>query len=222
MKKISSKRKYMQSWSDSVLNSVNDYSQIISIIALVFTLFAASVLYATAKEINRRSLARETESESQLFDAQKETREAKRVANEANARVAQLETKNAPRILSAQQRQIIIDVLTPYAGSLNLEIDGSNIDEESTNFSNAIIEAVKASGITPDITWTGVIFGKGVLPTGIGIDVRDGTPPPMLALACQHAFMQAGINCPAALYPDWPESMADKVIIRVYKKSDSN
>jgi hypothetical protein len=45
----------MTSWSDSLLNSVNDWSQIVGLLALLLTLVSAWTIYSTGKEMARRS-----------------------------------------------------------------------------------------------------------------------------------------------------------------------
>jgi hypothetical protein len=137
-------------------------------------------------------------------------------------RITELESKNIPRIITANQKRMIINALTPFAGNPNLTLNASSMDKESADLSNSLLDAIKSAGINPEVNWTGSIFGAGPPPTGIEVSIRNGTNPPPLANACLMALKAVGLDCRGIQYPNWNQDREDKIVINIYKKPDSN
>lgn len=83
MRLLPSNKKYMESWSDSFLELIYDWSQIVGVFTLLVTFLAGLALYSSQKEMARRAGDREQTT-------RKATNDAHSLATEAVARVAAL------------------------------------------------------------------------------------------------------------------------------------
>src|SRR6266705_2416445 len=87
----------MKSWSDSVLDSVNNWAQIVGIIALLVTLVSAWFVYATGRELSRRSSDRE-------HAAVRGREETEGKLQETRTKLERLEAKTRRRVVTTEQR----------------------------------------------------------------------------------------------------------------------
>jgi hypothetical protein len=95
-----SKLKYMQSWSDSLLDAVNNYSQLIGLVAFAVTLVTAYLVYSTQREQGRRANL-QSQSTSNELRATKDALSEQAQRNEA------LEAKLRPKPLDQRLREFL-------------------------------------------------------------------------------------------------------------------
>lgn len=181
----------MQSWSDSFLNSVNHYAQIIGILALALTLLSAYFVYATVKELTGRASAREAASEAKAIALQKEASEAKQAADAAIRHAKALEEKQQPRSITDEQRELFISELRDVPkGKVTVMIFSH--DAEITRYANQIRDMVSDAGFDVDVVKTDL--DADWTPAGVILGVRDAVTQPHFAVPMQHAFSGIGIE----------------------------
>jgi len=172
----------MQSWSDTFLNSVNDYSQIIGIVALAFTLVSAYLVYATAKESTKRALARETASDERANNLQKK-------ADEAIQRAKELEEKSAPRTISQDAGDRIKGILMNFA-PVKITVMYANTDAEASHFAGDI-ESLLTQAKYPYADIPVTVVGD---PPGLYFGVNDPTNTPPVCPTLQKTLSNLNIK----------------------------
>ena len=186
----------MQSWSDSFLNSVNDYSQLLGLVALFLTFVFGYIVYATAKESTARASEREAAAEARADDLQKK-------ASEAIQRAADLEEAQKPRSITPEQTQSFIAELSAIPkGKVVVYI--YNQDAEIAQYANQIKSVLTSAGFdTSKIV--GVAIGSSFTPTGVIMVVKSKDNLPPFALPLQIAFTHIGIEAKGAIDPGLTE-----------------
>jgi hypothetical protein len=175
------KLKYMQSWSDSFFDSVNNYSQIVGLIALVLTLISAYLIYATSREQNNRATNRESASEKRADELQKK-------ADEAIRKAQALEARQAPRTLTPEQALGIIQELMSDSspkGIICFQVDSQS--EDSFSYATSIAHALAKAGYNIDPN-------AGFISAGLGLDVTVRGPIPATVSAIVTALNHHGVR----------------------------
>jgi hypothetical protein len=161
---------------------VNDYSQIIGIVALAFTLVSAYLVYATAKESTKRALARETASDERANNLQKK-------ADEAIQRAKELEEKSAPRTISQDAGDRIKGILMNFA-PVKITVMYANTDAEASHFAGDI-ESLLTQAKYPYADIPVTVVGD---PPGLYFGVNDPANTPLVCPALQKALSDLHIQ----------------------------
>jgi hypothetical protein len=202
MKLRPSKQKYMQSWSDSFLNDVNDYSQILGLVALLFTFIFGYFAYATAKESTRRSSDNEAIAERRADDLQKK-------ADDAIRRAEQLEKQQAPRAISDEQ----INKFTQAVSGLNkggIEVIIVAQDAETNQYADALRKMLGSAGFNvPDSVHVSVGSKYPVFGVTIVENVAPDSASPILF---RDDLIESGIDC-AIFHDDSLSVGAFKIVV---------
>ncbi len=190
----------MKSWSDSVVDAVNNWSQIVGLFALVITLASAWFVYATGREVNRRSSER----------AEKVANENKKLKDKLDA----VETVQRPRTVAPQQKDALIRLLSaaPKGRIITTVIES---DLEAVAYQKQIAEALTASGFSVDVQSAMMLSGPSGAQVGLILQIKDANAVPPHAQAILQAFGQAGLEPKPATQPTMD---ADLLVIVVGAK----
>jgi hypothetical protein len=216
MKLLSLRRKYMTSWLDSSLEMVNDWAQIVGLLALIITLVSAWGLYATGKEIARRGKMRESDATAAKKEMQKtldatisDLDKAKSSLEQTQKLARELELKQRKRTLSPEQRQLLASCLkTMLPASITIfailgDSDGISYGNEFKSVFQECgwsVAGVDQSVITP------------VAPNGLWISVHSSETVPSWTNDLIRCLRNAGFNVEGRADPGIPEGQLHLLI----------
>jgi hypothetical protein len=193
----------MQSWSDSFLDSFNDWMVLLGIVLTFIGVCAGILGYLSTKEIKRRDDAQKEESKAahdrlaeEVVVAKKETAAAKEIA-------AQTQKAIQRRTLSVEQRRKLAAALAlSYKGPVTIACAAN--DGESAALAAEILSVFKENGF--DANPEQRVLVK--VAEGIMWRIKDPNDLPDHALPILEAFETAGIPVIAEYLPSLgPESV---------------
>jgi hypothetical protein len=153
----------------------------------------AQTAVATAEESKAEQAKLAIESrkgQTELANAQRKQAEAELALRQ---KVDEIKEKQAPRILTVQQKQIMLPILSKAANGKTIYYLGAT-DDEAYKYINQILDVLKTAGwrVDEEDMYATNITGEGT--SGIRIMVKDINNPPAHAVALAEAFHSAGIE----------------------------